>query len=68
MYIIGKLSSIKIQLVRASVSPPPDIHKDEDKEEGDGITDLILAVVRLLREDINRLVKIVWEVLKLIKL
>ena len=35
------------------------IFKDEDKEEGDGVTDLILAVVKLLRRDINRLVKIV---------
>jgi len=33
-----------------------DIFKDEDGKEGDGITDLILAVVWLLREDINGLV------------
>jgi len=45
-----------------------DIFKDEDREEGDGVTDLILAVVRLLREDINGLVKIVLEALELIKL
>jgi len=45
-----------------------DIFKDEDKEEGDSITDLILAVVRLLKRDINRLVKIVREALELIKL
>jgi len=36
-----------------------DIFKDKDKEEGDGITDLILAIVPLLRIDINGLVKIV---------
>jgi hypothetical protein len=45
-----------------------EIFKDEDREEGDSITDLIIAVVRLLRRDINRLVKIVQEVLELIKL
>ena len=45
-----------------------DIFKDEDKEEGDSITDLILAVVRLLKRDINRLVKIIQEALELIKL
>jgi hypothetical protein len=33
-----------------------DIFKDEDKEEGDSITDLILAVVELLGRDISRLV------------
>jgi hypothetical protein len=33
-----------------------DIFKDEDKEEEDGITDLILAVVELLGRDISRLV------------
>jgi len=32
------------------------------------ITDLILAVVRLLRMDINGLVKIVWEALEPIEL
>jgi len=36
-----------------------DIFKNKDKEKGDSITDLISAVVRLLREDINGLVKIV---------
>jgi hypothetical protein len=45
-----------------------DIFKDEDKEEGDGITDLILAVVELLRRDISRLVGEVREVLELVKL
>jgi hypothetical protein len=35
------------------------IFKDEDKEEGDSITDLILVAVELLRKDINRLVGIV---------
>ena len=34
-----------------------DIFKDEDKEEGDSITDLIIAVVILLERDINRLVE-----------
>jgi hypothetical protein len=33
--------------------------KDEDREEGDGITDLILAGVRLLREEADKLVIIV---------
>jgi hypothetical protein len=33
-----------------------DIFKDEDKERGDGIIDLISAVVELLGRDINRLV------------
>jgi len=33
-----------------------DIFKDKDKEEGDSITDLISAVVALLRRYINRLV------------
>jgi len=32
------------------------IFKDKDKEKGDSITDLILVVVRLFREDINELV------------
>jgi len=34
-----------------------DIFKDEDKEEGDSVTDLILAVVQL-KKDINRLVNV----------
>jgi len=33
-----------------------DIFKDKDKKEGDSITDLILAVVALLKRDINGLV------------
>ena len=33
-----------------------DIFKDEDKEEEDGVTDSIIAVVALLERDINRLV------------
>jgi hypothetical protein len=33
-----------------------DIFKDEDKEEGDSVMDLILAVVELLERDISRLV------------
>jgi hypothetical protein len=44
------------------------IFKDEDKEEGDGVTDLILAVVELLGRDISRLVVEVREVLELVKL
>ena len=32
------------------------IFKDEDKEEGDGITDLVLLVLRLLRRDLSELV------------
>ena len=45
-----------------------DIFKDEAKEEGDGVMDLITAVVQLLRRDINRLVKTALEKLKPIKL
>jgi len=45
-----------------------DIFKDEDKEKGDGITDLILAVIWLLREDLNGLVMEAREVLELVKL
>jgi hypothetical protein len=45
-----------------------DIFKDEDKEEGDSVTDLILAVVELLGRDISRLVVEVREVLELVKL
>jgi hypothetical protein len=45
-----------------------DIFKDEDKEEGDSITDLILAVIELLGRDISRLVVEVREVLELVKL
>jgi len=45
-----------------------DIFKDKDKEEGDGVTDLILVVVRLLKEDINGLVVEAREALELIKL
>jgi len=43
------------------------IFKDEDKEEGDGVTDLILAVVGLLRRDTNGLVVEAWEVLEPVK-
>jgi hypothetical protein len=32
------------------------IFKDEDREEEDGVIDLILVVVELLGRDINRLV------------
>jgi hypothetical protein len=45
-----------------------DIFKDEDKEEEDGITDLILVVVELLGRDISRLVVEAWETLELVKL
>jgi hypothetical protein len=45
-----------------------DIFKDEDKEEGDSIMDLILAVVELLGRDISRLVVEVREALELVKL
>ena len=42
--------------------------KDEDREEGDSVTDLISAVVALLRMDIYGLVKIALEALEPIKL
>ena len=45
-----------------------DIFKDEAKEEGDSVTDLIIVVVQLLRRDINRLVKTALGELKLVKL
>jgi hypothetical protein len=45
-----------------------DIFKDEDKEEGDGVTDLILVVVELLGRDMSRLVVEVREVLELVEL
>jgi hypothetical protein len=45
-----------------------DIFKDEDKEKGDSITDLIIVVVRLLERDISRLVVEVREVLELVEL
>jgi hypothetical protein len=45
-----------------------DIFKDKDKEEGDSVIDLILAVVELLERDISRLVVEVREVLELVKL
>jgi hypothetical protein len=45
-----------------------DIFKDEDKEEEDSITDLILVVVRLLGRDISRLVVEARETLELVKL
>ena len=41
---------------------------DEDKEEKDGITDLISAVVWLLKRDIKKLVVLAREVLELVKL
>ena len=45
-----------------------DIFKDEDGEEEDGVTDLILAVGRLLRIDVNDLVEIAREALEPIEL
>jgi hypothetical protein len=45
-----------------------DIFKDEDKEEGDSITDLILVAVRLLERDIERLVVEARDALELVKL
>ena len=45
-----------------------DIFKDEDREEGDGVTDLILAVVELLERDISRLVMEARETLGLVEL
>jgi hypothetical protein len=45
-----------------------DIFKDEDKEEGDSVIDLILAVVELLGRDISRLVVEVREALELVEL
>ena len=43
------------------------IFKDKAREERDGVTDLILAVVRLLRIDEDRLVKIALGELELVK-
>ena len=45
-----------------------DIFKDEDKEEGNSVTDLILVVVILLERDINRLVVEAQDALELVKL
>ena len=45
-----------------------DIFKDEDKEEEDSITDLILVVVELLERDMSRLVVEVREVLEPVEL
>jgi hypothetical protein len=45
-----------------------DIFKNEDKEEGDSVTDLISVVVELLRKDISRLVVEVREALELVEL
>ena len=45
-----------------------DIFKDEAKEEEDGVTDLIIVVVRLLQRDINGLVKTALGELGLVKL
>jgi len=45
-----------------------DIFKDKDKEEEDGVIDLILATVRLLERDINRPVVEARELLEPVKL
>jgi hypothetical protein len=45
-----------------------EIFKDEDGEEGDGVTDLILVVVELLRRDTDGLAKVVRDALELVKL
>ena len=45
-----------------------DIFEDEDGEEGDGVTDLILAVVGLLERDISRLVMEAREMLEPVEL
>ena len=45
-----------------------DIFKDEDKEEGDSVTDLILAIVALLERDMSRLVVEAQEALEPAKL
>jgi hypothetical protein len=45
-----------------------DIFKDEDEEEEDSVTDLILAVVELLGRDISRLVVEAREMLELVEL
>jgi hypothetical protein len=44
------------------------IFKDKDGEEGDSVTDLILAVVILLRRDTDGLVRVVREALELVEL
>jgi hypothetical protein len=45
-----------------------DIFKDEDKEEGDSVMDLILVVVELLERDMSRLIIEARETLELVKL
>jgi hypothetical protein len=45
-----------------------DIFEDEDEEEGDGVTDLIIVVVALLERDMYGLVVEAREVLELVKL
>jgi hypothetical protein len=41
-----------------------DVFEDEDEEEGDGVTDLISAVVALLRRDTDGLARAVQEALE----
>jgi hypothetical protein len=74
-YLIGGIRNNKGHQIKNRNATPliddlemQDIFKDEDKEEGDGITDLILAVVELLGRDISRLVVEVREVLELVEL
>jgi hypothetical protein len=45
-----------------------EIFKDKDREEGDSVTDLISAVVALLRRDTDGLARAVREALELVKL
>jgi hypothetical protein len=45
-----------------------EIFEDEDGEEGDGVTDLILVVVALLRRDTDGLVRVVRDALELVEL
>jgi hypothetical protein len=44
------------------------IFKDEDRDERDSVTDLILAVVALLRRDIDGLTRAVREALEPVEL
>ena len=55
------------QIKDRNATPLIDIFKDTDKEEGDSVIDLILAVVLLLKRDINRLVVEARDVLELVK-
>jgi hypothetical protein len=74
-YLIGGIRNNKGHQIESRNATPliddlemRDIFKDEDKEEGDGVMDLISAVVELLERDISRLVVEVREALELVKL